>query len=327
MNAPDANRNRRILVIDDNAAIHADFAKILSAPEQHEDLDAFDEALFGPQNKRTSQPGFQVESAFQGQEGLERVKQAVASARPYAMAFVDVRMPPGWDGVETTTKLWAAYPDLQVVICTAYSDYAWEDLIARVGRSDRLLILKKPFDNVEVLQLANALTEKWRLLQCVKLEINGLQQAVASRTQQWRRSEERFQNLCNFCPFGIFETDRNGRCSYTNPKWQHMTGRSSAESVGSDWCQGVHPEDCESTRASWRQAATQAVEWSQELRLLTPDGDVHWAHLIISPMFSADGALLGFMGTAEDATKRKIIEIELGNSVSADVQRTRSTPR
>ena len=59
------------------------------------------------------------------------------------MAFVDVRMPPGWDGVETTAKIWQKYPDLQVVICTAYSDYSWEEMLKKLGYSDRLVILKK----------------------------------------------------------------------------------------------------------------------------------------------------------------------------------------
>src|SRR5579859_2188510 len=158
MNATETTGNRRILVIDDNPAIHDDFRKILAAPQDTGEFDAISDALFGERfgesDTKTASAGFDLESAFQGQEGLERVKRALASARPYAMAFVDVRMPPGWDGVETTTKLWEVYPDLQVVICTAYSDYHWEDLIAKVGRSDRLVILKKPFDNVEVLQLA-----------------------------------------------------------------------------------------------------------------------------------------------------------------------------
>ena len=79
------------------------------------------------------------------------------------MAFIDVRMPPGWDGIETTAKIWEIDPELQVVICTAYSDYSWDQMIARIGQSDRLVILKKPFDNIEVMPLANALTEKWRL--------------------------------------------------------------------------------------------------------------------------------------------------------------------
>jgi len=77
---------------------------------------------------------------------LAAVREAVRAARPFAVAFVDVRMPPGWDGVETTCRLWEADPDLQVVICTAYSDHSWDEMIARLGTSDRLVILKKPFD-------------------------------------------------------------------------------------------------------------------------------------------------------------------------------------
>ena len=112
--------------------------------------------------------------------------QAAASGQPYAMAFVDMRMPPGWDGVETTLKLWEVEPDLQIVICSAYSDYSWENLIAKIGQSDRLVILKKPFDNVEVLQLSLALTEKWHLLQQSRLQLETLQRAVTERTAELR---------------------------------------------------------------------------------------------------------------------------------------------
>jgi DNA-binding LytR/AlgR family response regulator len=69
----------------------------------------------------------------QGQEGWERVQQAIEKNQPYAVAFVDIRMPPGWDGVETTQKLWEVDPCLQVVICTAYSDYSWDELMTKVG--------------------------------------------------------------------------------------------------------------------------------------------------------------------------------------------------
>lgn len=310
MNTPDAIRNRRILVIDDNPAIHEDFRKILSAPGESGDFEAISEALFGDTKARPALSAFHLESAFQGQEGLERVKRAVAAARPYAMAFVDVRMPPGWDGVETTTRLWEAYADLQVVICTAYSDYAWDDLIAKVGRSDRLLILKKPFDNVEVLQLANALTEKWRLLQCARLKIDGLEQAVAARTQQLRRSEERFKRLCNFSPFGIFETDPAGRCSYTNPRWHEISGRSPEENAGLGWSQAIHPDERTATLAAWKAAAEAGYEWSSEIRLLTPSGEVRWGLMVTAPMFGANGALLGFVGTVEDITRRKCLENE-----------------
>ena len=149
--------NHRILIIDDNQAIHEDFRKILSA-EPESDL-ADDEAiLFG--TEPTPSIVFELDSAYQGQEGLAMLEAALAEGRPYAMAFVDVRMPPGWDGIETISRLWRVAPELPIVICTAYSDYSWKDIQRKLGQSDHLLILKKPFDNIEVVQLACTLTRK-----------------------------------------------------------------------------------------------------------------------------------------------------------------------
>ncbi|MAD80979.1 MAG: hypothetical protein CMJ50_09085, partial [Planctomycetaceae bacterium] len=115
---------------------------------------------------------------------------AVAENRPYALAFVDMRMPPGWDGLTTIEQLWKADPDLQVVICTAYSDNTWSDIREQLGDTDQLLILKKPFDNVEVCQLALALTEKWHLAQQARLKKRDLERMVDERTEQLREREE-----------------------------------------------------------------------------------------------------------------------------------------
>ena len=184
MSYPRHYHNHRILVIDDNRAIHEDFRKILcSRTDQPKALEDAEAALFGKETPGSAVLAYEVESAYQGQEGLERVKQAVAQNWPYAMAFVDVRMPPGWDGIETIARLWEVDPDLQIVICTAYSDYSWDEMIARLGCSDRLVILKKPFDVVEVLQLANALTEKWRVTQQAKGRLEDLEQMVNKRTR------------------------------------------------------------------------------------------------------------------------------------------------
>jgi len=171
-------------VIDDNASIHEDFRKILESGSVGEAaLARMEETLFGGAPAASAQNAFLIDSAFQGREGAEMAKRAKDEGAPYAMAFVDVRMPPGWDGVETTAKIWEHDPDMQVVICTAYSDYSWDDLLAKLGRSDRLLILKKPFDNIEVLQLANALTEKWRLAQQVRSRMDDLEVMVGARTR------------------------------------------------------------------------------------------------------------------------------------------------
>jgi signal transduction histidine kinase len=131
-----------------------------------------------------------MDSTYQGEEGLAAVVRARAEGRPYAMAFVDMRMPPGWDGFETVARLWGVQPDLQIVICTAFSDYSWQEILRKFAFSDRLLILKKPFDSVEVQQLAAALTEKWRLTHQFRLTIGDLETRVRERTAQLEATME-----------------------------------------------------------------------------------------------------------------------------------------
>src|SRR6266571_3737429 len=180
-------KNRRILVIDDNRAIHDDFRKILSPPDPtSQNLDCFETALFGPKTGVSEPIRFDLDVADQGDEGFEKVRHSVAAGKPYAMAFIDVRMPPGWDGLETVAKIWEVHPDLQVVICSAYSDYSWAEMLAKLGQSDRLVILKKPFDPIEAQQLAHALTEKWQLLQESRVKLGDLENLITARTQQLR---------------------------------------------------------------------------------------------------------------------------------------------
>ena len=182
--------NRRILLVDDMPTIHEDFRKILvpHSPAKSA-LDAAKAALFGEEVQPLALP-FELDSAYQGQEGLAKVRDSLAADQPYALAFVDMRMPPGWDGVETIERLWEADPRLQVVICTAYSDTSWEEVLNRLDARDRLLILKKPFDNIEVRQLANALTAKWEMTQQLALQIDHLEEAVDERTRRLSQTNE-----------------------------------------------------------------------------------------------------------------------------------------
>ena len=155
--------NRRILVIDDTASIHLDFRSVLSRDDEASEVDAAERELFGLGGPSVERVSFEIDSAYQGREGLEKVAASLAADRPYALAFVDMRMPPGWDGVETIREIWKIDPRLQIVICTAHSDYTWADVLGKLGAEDRLLVLKKPFDSIEVSQLASALTTKWEM--------------------------------------------------------------------------------------------------------------------------------------------------------------------
>src|SRR5438046_2601613 len=97
---PSTPVNHRILIIDDNPAIHADFRKVLCPvnSELEAELDVAEASIFGDEPGASNALRFQVDSAYQGQEGLEKVRAAALAGTPYAVAFVDVRMPPGWDG-------------------------------------------------------------------------------------------------------------------------------------------------------------------------------------------------------------------------------------
>lgn len=172
---------KRILLVDDNLEIHKDYFKILSKKE-NSSLDKAEEILFGlakPQNLLPEQ-NYHLAFASQGQEALEIVKQSIIANDRFAVAFIDMRMPPGWDGIETIKYIWEVDPDIQMVICSAYSDHSWGDIRRALGNSDKLLILKKPFEVIEINQLAVALTTKWEL-------IANLQTLVQARTHELER--------------------------------------------------------------------------------------------------------------------------------------------
>jgi two-component system, NtrC family, sensor kinase len=170
----------RILIVDDNPAIHSDFRKVL-APARPK-ISTLEQALFEDVPEPAVGTAFLIDSAFQGKDALAQVLSSRDEARPYALAFVDVRMPPGWDGIETIERLWEVDPDLQVVLCSAYSDYSGSELRTRFDAADGLLILRKPFDPLEVTQIAHALSRKWALHRAQKLQTEQLSSLVEART-------------------------------------------------------------------------------------------------------------------------------------------------
>jgi len=227
-------RNSRLLIVDDNRSIHADFQKILGPRDSSlGDFEQAEAALFGeaPRLNPSHVNRFQLDSAYQGDEGLARVKQALDQGQPYAMAFMDVRMPPGCDGVEATAKIWEVDPDLQIVMCTAYSDCSWDEMLRKLGQSDRLVILKKPFDSIEVLQLANSLCRKWQLLQESKGKMAILEEMVITRTAQVVQEQEKLKAIFDNSPEGIFQTDAVGRYLTANPALARIYGYASPKEL------------------------------------------------------------------------------------------------
>jgi putative two-component system response regulator len=115
---------------------------------------------------------------------LAKVEESLEKGKPYACAFIDVRMPPGWDGVETAKRIWEVDPDLPIVLCTAYSDHSWEEVSQQLDRTDQLLILKKPFDPIELRQVVASQTARWDLNRLIKENTMQLEQRVEKRTRE-----------------------------------------------------------------------------------------------------------------------------------------------
>lgn len=176
-------QNRRILVIDDNVSIHDDFRKILQAEAGAHALDQARASLFGGEPLVQGLDQFELEYADQGETAVAKVEMACREGHPYAVAFVDMRMPPGWDGLETIERMWSVDSEIQTVICTAYTDHSWDDIIRRLGCDDRLLILQKPFSSIEVAQLAASLTRKWNLARLARQRLEAAEAANVAKSQ------------------------------------------------------------------------------------------------------------------------------------------------
>lgn len=184
---------KRILIVDDNPSIHDDLKHILVAEKQIDrssETLALEKELFDDIQpvkndcSTTIDVVYTIDDAYQGEEALRKVEEAEKEGLPYTLIFMDVRMPPGMDGIQTIQKIWEKYPHIEIVICTAYSDYSWDEIVKRFGSTDQLYFMKKPFDSVTVRQAALSLTTKWEQKKKSKSHIDILEAEIAQRTQQ-----------------------------------------------------------------------------------------------------------------------------------------------
>jgi PAS domain S-box-containing protein len=306
MKSGDIKVNHRILVIDDNTSIHADFKKILCPENSRKaSLNKMRAALFDDAEPAVEALGFELESAYQGQEGLEMVKKSLAENRPYAMAFVDVRMPPGWDGIETIARIWEVNPELQIVVCTAYSDYSWEEMRAKVGQPDSLLILKKPFDNIEVQQLAHALTKKWSLNFQTRAQLTEL----AHANESLACSEERFSKAFHESPLptGI-QSVPDQRFVDVNQRLAQIAGCSREEMIGRTPAELFLWEKPEAADRWYQKVGNELVR-DVEANIRDQAGALHEVLVSLSPV--AMGHQPHLLLLAQDVSERALLERQL----------------
>jgi len=325
--------HHRILVIDDNAEIHNDFRKILDSASPPGGLDELMADVFGDDPEHASGQGFKTDSAYQGREGLEKVQQAQAQGRPYSVAFVDMRMPPGWDGVETISRIWAVDPLIQIVICTAYSDYSWKDIVSRLGNSDRLVVLKKPFDTIEVMQMVHALTRKWLLTQQASQTIEELNRRVKEQTAELQRanrrlreeiaeleetrfalrlSEERLSEAFAACPMPIAILSlKNFSCVEVNQAYLDLTARPRQQVLGKAlWHSGLLLQGELLNRLADQQSGHRLMR--EECTFSQADGTAREALIWIEPFQLGAGAHL--LAVVQDVTEQRQLEQQFRQS-------------
>jgi two-component system, sensor histidine kinase and response regulator len=343
MDIPDDQRNRRVLVIDDNCAIHNCFREILR--DGGFALDEGKAGLSGEAPCGRRPMGFTMQSAYQGAEGVELVRSALEKGQPYAMAFVDMRMPPGMDGVETIKKLWELDADLQVVICTAHSEYGWNDL-AKLGSSDRLLILKKPFDLVEVRQMAEALTAKWELLRRGRHHLEDLEARVAERTQNLsqanqelrdqiaerkqaeaalRESELRFRQLAENISEVFWVASPTGEeLFYVSRAYEQISGWACQTIYGDPkhWFKNILEED-RPPLAKALLELSQGTNYDLEYRIRHRNGLIRWIRDRRFAIRGEDSQVVRTCGVAEDITQRKNLQAEMAKARDAALEAAR----
>ncbi len=225
----DQSPKHRILIVDDNKNIHVDFRKILLPAVDTYSMDQISKELFGEDEdleiaRRVVDVEYQIDSAYQGEDGVEMVKTAVKENNPYTLAFVDMRMPPGWDGLTTIERAWEIDPDMQIVMCTAYADYSWKDIIDRLTNTNNLLILKKPFENIEVKQIARSLIEKWQLIS-----------SLEKRAEEIKSSQEYLSITLNSIGDAVIATDEKIKIIRMNPVAEQLTGWREKEAKQADF--------------------------------------------------------------------------------------------
>lgn len=159
------NGRLRVLIVDDDANLHGDYSRALALSRPQHQLAAARDALFGVTTAASGgdDPEFDLVHAYDGASALALVESGVATGQRFSVAFVDMRMPPGWTGAETIRRLWDADPTIQAVLCTAFSDFTWDKVLLEVGRSEGLHLLRKPFAPEQVRRFAEVLSKKWQL--------------------------------------------------------------------------------------------------------------------------------------------------------------------
>jgi PAS domain S-box-containing protein len=223
----------------------------------------------------------------------------------FAVILLDVQMP-DMDGFETATLIRQRDRSryTPIIFLTAFSSS--DEMVTKGYSLGAVDYLFKPI-NADILK--SKVTAFVELFQ-KSAEIERQSAKLAAMNAELKKSEERFRGLSASSPVGIFLTDIDGICTYTNPRHQAIFGVTEAEILDEGWVQVIHPDDRERVSNQWYDAARAGKEYRGEFRIIRPDGNERWIYACSSPMYCSLGDLIGHVGSVEDISERKTVEAQ-----------------
>jgi len=294
--------NKRVLIIDDDREIWQAFQNVL-CPSSNGRLisgrrlttllrkdDEEEPPLF---------PDFELSFAAQGRDGFEMVNNG--QEKPFAVAFIDIRMPPGWDGMETAVRIRKIDPNIEIVIVTAYSDRSRDEIVQAVGSPEKLLFLRKPFDPEELIQMTLSLTTKWNLARREAISQSAL-----------RESEARFKTLVETTSDVVWETDAAGRFVYCSPVSEYVYGYRPMELIGKVYHEMLlSGDDARQTEKLFGENAKNLKGFHGiEHDCLLRDGHTVPIESSATVVVNDSGIVIGFRGIDRDISARRIVAKE-----------------
>ncbi len=300
---PPEQISRKIIVIDDDKAIWQAYTSVLTFPETEANTPGQRMAILLTPVKNSATPAaplFELTFASQGKDALTMIREAAAAERPFSVAFIDIRMPPGWDGMETAAQIRQIDLNIEFVFVTAYSDRSREEIVQKVGDPSKILFLRKPFDPEELYQLALSLSEKWRIARQEKM-------AAASLAE----SESKFRALVETTNDFVWEIDANGLFVYCSPLCKQMYGFTPEELVGKPFTQLFKTDEAEAHHLFFEHCRDEAgIFHGCQRNCRHKDG----REIIIEtngvPIIGRNGKVCGFRGIDRDITERLRIQEE-----------------
>ena len=287
----------RILVADDDPDALEEYALALKATDPTNDRDEglteLESELFGevaatlPSSNAAT---YELELCHQGDQAIEAVRAALAARQPFAVAFLDFRMPPGPDGVETAERIRALDPNINIVFVTGYADLHPDDIAKRVGPIDKLLYCQKPVQEAELQQFAHALCAKWQT-----------ERNLVATAQDLLATKERLQHLLTSSPAVIYSCapGLDYAATFVSENIEAILGHPASEFLEnpSFWLDHIHPEDMPNIRAKIEQVfRNQQVV--TEYRFRHKDGQYRWLLDETKVVFDADGNPIELLATA-----------------------------